>query len=140
MYIDLDNAVINTDRHLQNDIKNTRNQPQRNFLEINEKQIISSSTNNLQNNNINNINNYDDVEEGPPINYEHFQQVNSKRPQTSYGGISARQKSLQNSLRQMSSKIEDKCENEITEFNKGNFNNPFVMKNKLNQLKFNFNN
>jgi hypothetical protein len=31
--------------------------------------------------------------------------VNSKRPQTSYGGLSARQKSLQKSLRQKSSKV-----------------------------------
>lgn len=138
---DQDNAVLNTDLHLHNDLKNTRNQPQRNFLEINEKQIISSSTNNLQNyNNNNNIINNDDIDEGPPINYEHFQQVNSKRPQTSYGGISARQKSLQNSLRHISSKLEEKKENEVSEFNKGNFINPFGMKNKLNQIKFNFNN
>lgn len=138
LYIDLDNAIINTDRQIQLDLKNTRNQPQRNFLEINEKQIISSSTNNLQN--INNIKNYEDVEDGPPINYEHFQQVNSKRPQTSYGGISARQKSLQNSLRQKSSKIEDKKEKENNIFNKGSFINPFGIKNKLNQLKYFFNN
>lgn len=40
----------------------------------------------------------------PRINFAQLQQVNSRRPQTSYGGISARQKSLQQSLRQMSSK------------------------------------
>ena len=36
---------------------------------------------------------------------KHF---NEKRPQTSHGGFEARQKSLQNSLRQMSSKIDNK--------------------------------
>ncbi len=37
------------------------------------------------------------------INFGRLQKVNSKRPQTSYGGLLARQKSLQKSLRQQSS-------------------------------------
>jgi hypothetical protein len=41
--------------------------------------------------------------------------VNSKRPQTSYGGISARQKSLQKSLRQKSSKVAYNGENKFEE-------------------------
>jgi hypothetical protein len=41
--------------------------------------------------------------------------VNSKRPQTSYGGISARQKSLQKSLRQKSSKLAYNGESKIEE-------------------------
>ena len=72
----LDKAVINIDSDHPNIVeekKVTRNKAQMNFLEINEKQIISSSTNNLNNNNI--MINYEDFEEGPPINYEHFQQV-----------------------------------------------------------------
>lgn len=38
------------------------------------------------------------------INIEDINRVNSQRPQTSYGGLSARKKSMQNSLRQKSSK------------------------------------
>ena len=143
----LDNLININDYEqpfIAEEIKNTRNTAQKNFLEINEKQIISSSTNNLNNNN---LINYNDVcEEGPPINYEHFQQVNSKRPQTSYGGLSARQKSLQNSLRQLSSKYDDRQENNYhinpnnnIDFRK-NYINPFEMKNKLNQIKYLFNN
>ena len=41
--------------------------------------------------------------------------VNSKRPQTSYGGISARQKSLQKALRQKSSKVAYNGENKFEE-------------------------
>jgi hypothetical protein len=58
-----------------------------------------------------------------------MQQVNEKRPQTSYGGITARQKSLQNSLRQMSSKVENKDNKQ------GEMQNPFWIKNKLSQMK-----
>jgi hypothetical protein len=39
--------------------------------------------------------------------------VNSKRPQTSYGGISARQRSLQKSLRQKSSKVGHEKQEEL---------------------------
>lgn len=63
-----------------------------------------------------------------------MQLVNEKRPQTSYGGISARQKSLQNSLRQKSSKIES------IEGKKSDLSNPFGIKNKLSQMKHFFNN
>jgi hypothetical protein len=47
------------------------------------------------------------------INIEQFQKVNSQRPLTSYGGISARQKSLKNSLSKKSFK-----ENHYTEATK----------------------
>lgn len=129
----LDNAVINNeseDEIVPQQPKITRNKAKMNFLEINEKQIISSSTNNINNN----IIHHDDMEEGPPINYEHYQQVNCKRPQTSYGGISARQKSLQNSLRQMSSKNDDAQEKNKIEYNK-NLGNPFDLRNKLTKMK-----
>jgi hypothetical protein len=58
-----------------------------------------------------------------------MQLVNEKRPQTSYGGITARQKSLQNSLRQKSSKVENKDNKQ------GELENPFGIKNKLSQIK-----
>ncbi len=62
----------------------------------------------------------------PRINFAQLQEVNSKRPQTSYGGISARQKSLQNSLRQRSSKYpEDQIEaysKSIENLDKNNIN------------------
>jgi hypothetical protein len=35
----------------------------------------------------------------PEINFQHMQMVNSKRPQTSYGGIQARQKNLKDSMK-----------------------------------------
>jgi len=128
----LNNAVLKNDYELQKfdvETKKKRNLPQNEFFKINEKQIISSSSSNV-NNNYNNIYGNDDGEEGPPINYEHFQQVNSKRPTTSYGGISARQKSLQNSLRQKSSRQDDKGEKNLI--------NPFGMKNKLSKMNENF--
>jgi len=106
----------------------SRKSPQ-SFREITEKQILS------QNNEINNQNekkdNENEEEQGPPVNFEYLQQVNDKRPQTSYGGLSARQKSLHNSLRQKSSKIDNK---------KGNNDNPFGMKNRLSEMKHFFNN
>jgi hypothetical protein len=73
--------------------------------------------------------------------------VNAKRPQTSYGGISARQKSLQKSLRQQSSKKESRGEmfpfapsegfdnllnNNVNDNHVNNFD--FGFKNKLSQL------
>ena len=138
-YNKLDNALNynNSDQpFLREEISYSRNTGQKNFVEINEMQIISSSSNNLNNNN---FINYNDVcEEGPPINYEHFQHVNSKRPQTSYGGLSARQKSLQNSIRQISSKNDEREENMISNSNndfRKNYINTFGLKNKLNQIK-----
>jgi len=41
-----------------------------------------------------------------------LKKVNSQRPQTSYGGLSERQKNLQLSLRQISSKLENKRKKE----------------------------
>jgi hypothetical protein len=48
------------------------------------------------------VNNTDTETPDPRINFHHLQMVNMKRPQTSYGGISARQKNLQNSLKRKS--------------------------------------
>jgi len=98
----------------------SRKSPQ-SFREITEKQIQ------LQNKEINNEN---EEEQGPPVNFEHLQQVNDKRPQTSYGGLSERKKSMQNNLRQMSSKVDNK---------KTDSDNPFGMKNRLSEMKHFFN-
>jgi hypothetical protein len=75
--------------------------------------------------------------------------VNSKRPQTSYGGISARQKSLQKSLRQKSSKLPFNPQNKIEDLFPGpsgevnsnyfgmnaNSNFDLGLKNKLSKAK-----
>jgi len=47
-----------------------------------------------------------------------LKKVNSQRPQTSYGGLSERQKSLQLSLRQIGSKLENNKKNNDEEYSK----------------------
>jgi len=124
--VDLNNALIGPSdaQDIQVESKNTRNHACNDFIQINEKQIISSSTNY-----VNNVMNRNE-DEGLPINYEHFQQVTSKRPQTSYGGIVDRQKSLQKSLQQKSYK---------SEAEDNNFMGSYGMKNRLWQVKYHFN-
>jgi len=125
----LENNISDNQEQDNKILKSTRNVQQNDFISINERQIVSSSTNNF-----NNLMSCE--EEGPPINYEHYQQVNSKRPQTSYGGISARQKSLQKNLKQKSMKEDGNVDGpDMNQFNQ----NPFAMKNKLCQIKYFFN-
>ena len=69
----------------------------------------------------------EEVEADPDINFERIAHVNSARPQTSYGGISDRKRSLQKSLRQQSSKI----------FNRNNFNINPISNNPFNMLSSN---
>lgn len=69
----------------------------------------------------------------PRINFEQLQQINSKRPQTSYGGISARQRN-----RKISAKPQEKNEPLFPEGpspNQGKFgmqNKLFDLNNKIN--------
>lgn len=58
----------------------------------------------------------------PRINFEKINELNKQRPLTSYGGLMARKKSLQNSLRQQSSKNKKETEVNIEE-NLGLFDN-----------------
>jgi hypothetical protein len=51
--------------------------------------------------------------------------VNSQRPQTSYGGLSERQKNLQFSLKQISSKLENNKKAEEANNNKKIYNDNF---------------
>lgn len=44
----------------------------------------------------------------PNLNFEKLASINSARPQTSYGGISERKRSLQKNLRQQSSRMFDR--------------------------------
>ena len=41
----------------------------------------------------------DDKEPDPRINFEEINKVNKSRPQTSYGGLNARRKNLENALK-----------------------------------------
>ena len=67
----------------------------------------------------------------PNINFEHLACLNSERPQTSYGGISERKKSLQKNKRQQSSKLCDRI----------NFNDKnFIVGNIYDNNDYNYNN
>ena len=77
-----------------NDINNNKN--------INQQQIILEDSKDNLNNSINNEEenkSEDDIEPDPRINFEHINQLNQKRPQTSYGGLNTRRKNLQTALK-----------------------------------------
>ena len=72
-----------------NDVNNNKN--------INQQQIILEDSKDNLNNSINNEEenkSEDDIEPDPRINFEHINQLNQKRPQTSYGGLNTRRKNL----------------------------------------------
>ena len=76
-----------------NDVNNNKN--------INQQQIILEDSKDNLNNSINNEEenkSEDDIEPDPRINFEHINQLNQKRPQTSYGGLNTRRKNLQTAL------------------------------------------
>ena len=77
-----------------NDVNNNKN--------INQQQIILEDSKDNLNNSINNEEenkSEDDIEPDPRINFEHINQLNQKRPQTSYGGLNTRRKNLQTALK-----------------------------------------
>ena len=76
-----------------NDVNNNKN--------INQQQIILEDSKDNLNNSINDEENKseDDIEPDPRINFEHINQLNQKRPQTSYGGLNTRRKNLQTALK-----------------------------------------
>ena len=76
-----------------NDVNNNKN--------INQQQIILEDSKDNLNNSINDEENKseDDIEPHPRINFEHINQLNQKRPQTSYGGLNTRRKNLQTALK-----------------------------------------
>ena len=77
-----------------NDVNNNKN--------INQQQIILEDSKDNLNNSINNEEenkSEDDIEPDSRINFEHINQLNQKRPQTSYGGLNTRRKNLQTALK-----------------------------------------
>ena len=77
-----------------NNVNNNKNK------NINQQQIILEDSKDNLNNSINDEENKseDDIEPDPRINFEHINQLNQKRPQTSYGGLNTRRKNLQTAL------------------------------------------
>ena len=72
----------------------------------NSNQIILEDSKDNQNNSIKDDDDDDDKnkseedrEPDPRINFEHINQLNQKRPQTSYGGLNTRRKNLQTALK-----------------------------------------
>ena len=78
-----------------NNVNNNKNK------NINQQQIILEDSKDNLNNSINDEENKseDDIEPDPRINFEHINQLNQKRPQTSYGGLNTRRKNLQTALK-----------------------------------------
>jgi hypothetical protein len=77
-----------------NNVNNNKNK------NINQQQIILEDSKDNLNNSMNDEENKseDDIEPDPRINFEHINQLNQKRPQTSYGGLNTRRKNLQTAL------------------------------------------
>ena len=81
----------------------------------------------------------------PNINFEKLASLNSARPQTSYGGISERKRSLQKNMRQQSSKLCDRISSNDNNFVVGNIftnnlKNNNLLVSKLSEINTNINN
>ena len=72
-----------------------------NYLFLNDKENNDNKSNNEEQlNQIDKTNESDDDKSPDPrINFEHINKVNKSRPQTSYGGLNARRKNLQNAFK-----------------------------------------
>ena len=89
-------------------------------LKINNEKKIDYNEEDYKNNNENeenigmneeNKSENSDKEVDPRINFEHINRVNRSRPQTSYGGLNARRKNLQNALQGKNNNINNSNKN-----------------------------
>ena len=111
--IDLNKLTNNNDDNITLNRTNPMFFKNKQKLKISKEKQIDYNEEDYKNNNENednvritgeNKSENSDKEVDPRINFEHINRINRSRPQTSYGGLNARKKNLQNALQGKSNK------------------------------------